>query len=432
MTELIARGDFLRRQVAEIRREGGTAVLRKLRLVVFCLLAVPFVVLLRLLRPLVLVRIGRLQSDRFGQFLSNTEKYLCDRDAGLLPRRSFDIFYHHGEGGFISNRQLARMWNRHLRAWPFAQHVDRANRLLPGHAAHTLVLRWRDLAGVWPIHGPHLTFTAAEEREAINGMRNLGLPDGAPFICFHARDVSYETASFRGREFGRNARDSSIQDYLPAIDALTQRGYHAVRLGAVVQRPLLTDNPRVVDYATRGRTELLDLYLGARCNFVIASGTGVHNIPLVFRRPVVMVNYMPLELVPAWDPLVLFIPKRLWLRAEERYLTFVEIIESELGRDTRAPFDDLGIDVIDSSPQEIHAVALERDDRIKGRWSPAPEDEELQQRFWSLYPRNYLNQVFGARIGAEFLRQNAALLEGADPGLIEKYRRVVRRRVINP
>ena len=51
------------------------------------------------------------------------------------------------------------------------------------------------------------------------------------------------------------------------------------------------------------------------------------------------------------------------------------------------------------------------DERLKGTWQTTEEDEELQQRFWSLFKPSELNQVFLSRIGAEFLRQNRELLD---------------------
>ena len=51
------------------------------------------------------------------------------------------------------------------------------------------------------------------------------------------------------------------------------------------------------------------------------------------------------------------------------------------------------------------------DERIKGTWQSTEEEEELQQRFWSLFKPSELNRVFLSRIGAEFLRQNRELLD---------------------
>ena len=48
--------------------------------------------------------------------------------------------------------------------------------------------------------------------------------------------------------------------------------------------------------------------------------------------------------------------------------------------------------------------AVDIDERIKGTWQITPEDEELQQRFWSLWRpgQGRHGRLFRARIGAEF------------------------------
>ena len=66
---------------------------------------------------------------------------------------------------------------------------------------------------------------------------------------------------------------------------------------------------------------------------------------------------------------------------------------------------------MENTPEEITNLVLEMDKRLEGEWLIHKEDEELQKRFWSFFKKNDLNQVFLARIGADFLRQNRDLLE---------------------
>ena len=43
------------------------------------------------LRPLVTIRFGTLFVSRLGHLAGNTECYLCERDAGMRPKRCIDI-----------------------------------------------------------------------------------------------------------------------------------------------------------------------------------------------------------------------------------------------------------------------------------------------------------------------------------------------------
>ena len=69
-----------------------------------------------------------------------------------------------------------------------------------------------------------------------------------------------------------------------------------------------------------------------------------------------------------------------------------------------------GIELIENTPEEIYDVATEMDERLNGTWETTDQDDELQQRLWSIFKPSEHNQVFRCRIGAKYLRQNKELL----------------------
>jgi len=406
---------FLRRQVREVTEGGLPVLLRKGCSFLLMLAAVPVLFVVRTLRPLVVIRFGRLRGDRIGHFAGNTEVYLCERDAGMHSirgQRIFDIFYHAPP---ICNHQLKKMWNRTLHVSRFAGSVDWLNRHLPGGEDHRILMPSgdRDIHGFLSRTRPHLSFTPEEERLGREALQELGIPDGSPFVCFHSRSSAYLDTVYPNENWHyHDYRDSSIEDFTPAAGELVDRGYFAVRMGAVVKELLKITNPMVIDYATKGRTEFLDIFLGAKCYFYIGDPCGIHAIAMIFRRPLAIANMIPLEYAPTWGPNNLFIPKKLWLREEQRFLTFGEIFDSGVGRFPGSlQFEQLRIEAVENTPEEITALAIEMDERLNGTWKITDEDEELQRRFWSLFKPSELNGVFLSHIGTEFLRQNRELLE---------------------
>jgi putative glycosyltransferase (TIGR04372 family) len=196
------------------------------------------------------------------------------------------------------------------------------------------------------------------------------------------------------------------------MEELANRGYIAIRMGAAVREALTTSNPKIFDYATRGRTDFLDVYLSAKCAFFVSSGTGLDELTRVFRRPLLFVNFVPLEYAHTWFPDGLFIPKKLWLTDERRFLRFREIIESGVGRVLKGEeYESHGIEVIENTPAEILAAVVEMDERLKGTWETTVEDEELQRRFWSLFEGSDLHGDIVSHIGAGYLRENRELLD---------------------
>jgi putative glycosyltransferase (TIGR04372 family) len=375
--------------------------------------AIPVVLAIRALQPLVLIRFGSLVSQSIGHFAANTELYLCRRDAGMDSPRAIDIFYHTSP---VCNQQLKKMWDRTLHVSYLACPLDSLNRLLPGGEKH--VIPWphhgdRDTHGLLPGTRVHLCFTPEEERRGLASLRELGIPDGTPFVWFHARDSTYLTAAHPKPNWHyHDYRDANIDNYVPAAEELTRRGYFAVRIGNMVQEALTTTNPMVIDYATKSRTDFLDIFLGAKCRFAIGCPSGINGIPMVFRRPVAYANFVPLGYAPTWGPNDLFIPKKLWLREERRFLTFREILDSGIGWFWKSQqYEQLGIEVVENTPKEITALAVEMEERLMGTWQTTKEDDELQRNFWSLFKPSELHGTIVSRIGAEFLRQNRELLD---------------------
>ena len=349
---------FFQRQLRTIRRGGLSVLFGKCWTLLLMVLAVPVVLLVRLMRPFLIIRFGQLASRRLGHFAANTELYLCKRDLGLYDRRTFDIFYHTYP---ISNYQLKKMWERTLHVFRFVRELSRVNLLLPGGRDHVVeVSTDKDVHGLFAQTNKHLSFTSQEERRGQEALRGLGIENGTRFVCFHARDPAYLDSVLPNSNWSyHNHRDSNIHNCIPAIEELTHRGYFAIRMGAVVNEALSVNNPRIIDYAVNGREDFLDVYLGAKCRFFICTTAGIHGITLIFRCPIAWVNYIPLKFVETWGKNDLTIPKKLWLREERRFLTFREICDSEIGGFTQSEqYEKLGIEPIENTPEEINALVV--------------------------------------------------------------------------
>ena len=73
-------------------------------------------------------------------------------------------------------------------------------------------------------------------------------------------------------------------------------------------------------------------------------------------------------------------------------------------------YDQVGIEVIENTEEEILDLAREMDERIDGKWITLDEDEELQKRFRDLFPEGHCCHGAPSRLRAELLRQNRELL----------------------
>lgn len=381
------------------------------------------VILVRILRPIYLIRFGPIRSERIGHFAMEPEIYLSKRAAGIISSsKVLDLFYYdpknqeHPDSIAISNFQLKKMWERTLKISPLIRYLDKANNLLPGGRSHSVPwIRHHDKDDIFMQCQAHLFFTDKEEAHGQKAMTNMGIPEQSPFVCFLARDSAYldSVLSRKNNDWRRHDyRDCSINNFLSAVNQLTRRGYYALRLGAVVKDTFTHSNPKIIDYSTKYRSDYMDIYLSAMCNFFIISPCGLVNVALIFRRPILFVNVIPFwHKFPRTNPDNLYIPKKLWLRSENRLLTFKEMIELGVHNfDKSEDYESINVDVIENTPEEIMEAAMEMDDRLKGTIKYSEEEEELQRSFWSIIPVAELPNEKHLRIGTDFLRKNMQLL----------------------
>jgi putative glycosyltransferase (TIGR04372 family) len=430
------------RHFSQIFEEGRPAVRRKLTKLFRALLEVslmfagfPVVVIIRLIRPVVVVRFMEVDFGRLGgPYLADF--YLREKAAGHHRSGCIDLFYFDTSTSHY-NKQWLRMWLRVLPRVPFPRiirAIDHLNRKFSGYEAHLIP------GSVFPTMDEHTAFvtgqvpdvmaeynrrlkrilrsehsnfgfTASEEERGVKGLQALGVPKNHPFICFHARDSVYLDAVLSKDWRYHDFRDSSIQNYVMAAEAMAERGYYAVRTGAKVKESIETSNPMVVDYATNGsRSDFLDIYLGGKCRFYICSATGMSVPSEVFRKPIVFVNWTVLRFAPVYVSNGLIALKKFYLEEEERCMSFSEILNLDFGGgDTPQIFAKLNLKLIENTPEEILAVSVEMDERLKGTWETSEEDEVLQSRFWALFGPEKVRSP-DLRIGAGFLKDNQELL----------------------
>jgi putative glycosyltransferase (TIGR04372 family) len=424
---------FLESQLLQIQQGGWAVLFRKMKRILLILLKLPFYLIvvlvligLRLIRPWLLVRWSGLISSRLGHFAGNTELYLCEQDAGInVPKKRYvDLFYM----GYrpICNQQLAKMWNRTLRVWPswLLEPINRVNRFIPGGAVHDIGNNShidRDVHNLLDRFPCHLEFSSEEISLGEAGMRMMGISPGTPFVCLIVRDSAYLDAHQPIDWSYHNYRDCDIQNYILAAEALAARGYYVIRMGAKVRNAIKTSHPRIIDYAMNGmRSDFMDIYLGAKCEFCISVGTGFDAIPNMFRRPIVYTNMVPLCYLFTFRTQFLGITKHHYSVTENRELMLSEIFNYDIGFFVRtSEYIAKGIKLIENTPKEILDVVIEMAERLNGTWQPGKDDEVLQRRFWEIFPTDALDADQGrplhgevrSRFGAHFLRNNRDWLQ---------------------
>ena len=368
---------------------------------------------LKILEPVIKIRVGKLLHDRIGHLAANTELFLRRQSRSKDSARELHIFV----TGKSANHQLLAMIKRRLHVFENRILLKLYNSIKPYSRASKI---WIDLPFETNEYdefnnvSPQLSFTKEEEVRGTAILARMGIENGEPFVCFHARDKAYLDIfrPQRSREEWsyHDFRDCDINNYLSAAEYLANKEIYAIRMGAIVEKKISTMNDRVIDYANCFRSDFGDIYLPSKCKFFLGNTSGNRLISTIFNVPIAFANSVPLGDI-ALGKNDLFIPKKYWSTEKKRLLTFREIIK--IGADwwlKDEMFVQADIEVIENSAEEILALTKEMNERLEGVWFSKDEDEELQRQFRSLFPPGHRCYGFPSRIGAEFLRQNQELL----------------------
>lgn len=381
-------------------------------------IAFAFVVLVRLIRPLYVIRFGVLKSDRIGHFVLETELMLQEQRLGLqaVPKRGVDLYYSHGP---IANLKVEEMWSRVVRMPPrrFMVATYKFNRAIPGGDRHVVPFATStclDVLNLLDQTSPLLSFTKEEHELGQQLLESLGVGSD-PFVCVIVRDEAYYKVALPDRDLSYHSfRNCDIDSYVEGLEALAEKGLFVVRMGAVVEKPLRSSHPKLIDYASSSfRSEFGDVYLGANCKFCISDGLGYYAIPAAFRRPNAYVNYSPFHIFYSSRSCDVGITKVFSDSKSGRVIPVRELHEfnvSELTRSERLA--EVGLHLIDNSPSEIRDLILEMNSRLDGTWLANPEDEALQSVFWERYLEaigpigRTKHGYIRSRFGAQFLREH--------------------------
>lgn len=225
----------------------------------------------------------------------------------------------------------------------------------------------RLLAERVPVHLRPAALTEAQ-RQAVR----CGIDPDAPMVTLHVRESGWKF----GREMqdakpgGRDdsTRNARIEDYFPAIDALTARGFTVVRMGDPSMRPLTRAG--VVDLATSPeRSNLLELYAMLRSAFFISGEAGPVGVSYLTNTPLLTVNATDaISSYPIRDD-GMFIPKVVIERSTGRRLTLAELVGAKHLADLRNVTQFL---YEDNSADEIRLAVLEMLAWVSGRHEETP------------------------------------------------------------
>ena len=163
--------------------------LERLKILFAGIWAIPSVLFLRFLRPLVLVRFGAIRANRVGHFVTDAcaQKALFYEKREVANRPTVNWYWVPHD---TSNNQWALMVKRELPVNRAVRYLDFWNQKIAGGATHTIAAtkNSRDTKGLFENYNATFCFTSEENERGRQWLSSIGCQKGEKFVCVLVRD----------------------------------------------------------------------------------------------------------------------------------------------------------------------------------------------------------------------------------------------------
>ena len=378
-------------------------------LIIFSPFTIIFGFLIKLIRPFFLIRWSQIVNTRIGHHAANLDMYFLEKNEQICkPKMKYlDIFY---KPGLISaNKQLEKMWDKKIFTLPWfiiypLEMLRKKGFFKEDHAFETTA---RDEYGLLNISNPILKFNSSELERGEKFLKSYGLSPESKFVCLHSRDNAYlDDKKYNYHKF----RNANIETFKLACNFLASKNIFVFRMGKTTSKKISFENKKIIDYANCDkRSDFLDIFLGARCTFWLATGSGIDSLAQIFRRPIAYVNQTPIGQITTYKKDALVIFKKYFDRKNKKEISILDLKKKKLAFATSGDdFEKNGINILENTEEEILELTKEMVERINiNFWESFPETKRLQENFWTIFP--YDKKLHGnktSHIGKNFLEKN--------------------------
>lgn len=325
-------------------------------------------VFMKIISPILLIKIGAIRSERVGHLGLDLELCLL-YEKELNKRKGFpkklNIFYTRNP---ISNGYLFNLWKEKILILPFPlifplDPMVNKLKLLKAHNFFDLVNQFghSDLALI-DRHPPILKIPKDDYSNGMRVLENLGIPPRYPYVCLSVRDSEYLKNYIPQKDWSyHDFRDSNINNYREMSEYLVSKGYAVLRMGKKMKGTLDSSDPLIIDYAnSKFKSDFADVFLFSNCNLCISTSTGMDSLATIFRIPLGLVNIVGINSVALGNSVKLFQPKHFFDKTLKRNLTYKEICQRKLfSLSSGTKLHEDKIDLVENSPQELKLFAAE-------------------------------------------------------------------------
>ena len=327
------------------------------------LFSLVILVVLKCCQPFVRFQLCVVGFHRYGHLALEPEIFLAEQEilktSGALPRRVVNV-WSLGPVAKQSNRYLASKWKQELLVFPswLVSSLHSVGSFFP-----FLKLNEPKLSVTGSMNGldktaSHVSFKANEIEEGKKRLVEIGVNPDKPYVCLIVRDGGHYKSRGEIETAGYEFLNFDINNFSGVAEALIESGFQVIRMGSGSERPFTSKPDGVIDYALSiNRSEFLDVFIAATCEFAVSTQTGPDAVCMLFRRPVLYVDITRYcqfffgSKIATWSPVR--------LQKNGKILNLSEVADSEIAwfKDPNS-FSKNGISQQKSSNNELRELVL--------------------------------------------------------------------------
>lgn len=348
-----------------------------------------FFILIILFSPILKLRFCSLPSERIGEFINSFEIYFKKKK---IKKKNLDIFF---TQNFISNKFYLNLVKKKIiivngyivfpiykiffKLSKFINYFDKflLNISLDNKVLSQININFGDDKPIIELPKKYL-----DKGESF--LKNIGISNFDKIILLYVRDSNYLKKTFPNKDFSyHDFRDSDVENYVEAINYATSKGYYVFRMGALVQKSLNLENKKFIDYASKYRTDFLDIYMGYRCSFLFGTPAGYDSVPcLTFRKPILSTDSCPMyPIMFSFRSKMLYSLKHYYSIKEARKLSIKEIFDLNISDVIGSELKKKNIQLIENSSLEIKESLKEMINSFESNFKYSNEDLELREKY---------------------------------------------------
>lgn len=344
--------------------------------------------IIRILYFFINIKVGCLNTKVIGHM--SMETYVSLKNSSSKKKVLNLVCYKKKE--FICNNHLIKIWKRSpkLTFLPeeFIIPIIRWNNILP---YRELFLSVNSPYGCRDIYRKpnetnsiNFAFTKNENSFGKKKLKEIGIPDKAKFVCLHVRDSGYKKIVDPDFDWSyHNHRDVNISSYRLAIQHLVKKGFYIVRIGKGVNEKLSSKSHFVIDYANScHQSDLMDIYLIAKCEFMMSNGSGIDGIAQMFHKPILFSNLHSVGHVHSWNNRSIAIFKKYKCLKTDKILPLENVFERNLDYiENTSKFNLRKIMKIENTQNELKN-AVEEMTKFYTSGSTSKKTKKMTNFFW--------------------------------------------------